>query len=254
MTAFSENYLAGGQYLVTGASSGIGRETAVLLAQCGGRVIAAGRDAERLAGLVDGLPGSGHAASVNALVDADQTADWVKSLVAEYGPFDGVFHAAGIESVRPIRLTKQEHIDALMASSVFAAFGIARAMSQRGAIADGGSLVFMSSVAGSSGQAGMSLYSAAKAGIDGLVRSLACEFAPRRVRVNSIAAGAITTPMHERLSRTSTEAAIEAYEQSHLLGFGAPADVANAALFLLGPASRWVTGTTMVIDGGYLCR
>jgi NAD(P)-dependent dehydrogenase (short-subunit alcohol dehydrogenase family) len=100
----------------------------------------------------------------------------------------------------------------------------------------------------------MSLYSAAKAGIDGLVRSLACEFAPRRVRVNSIAAGAITTPMHERLSRTSTEAAIEAYEQSHLLGFGAPADVANAALFLLGPASRWVTGTTMVIDGGYLCR
>lgn len=254
MTVFSENYLAGGQYLVTGASSGIGKETAVLIAQCGGRVIAAGRDPQRLDGLVGGLPGDGHATSVNALVDADQTADWVKSLVAKHGRFDGVFHAAGVESIRPVRLTKQEHINALMASSVFAAFGIARAMAQGGALTDGGSLVFMSSVAGASGQAGMSLYSAAKAGIDGLVRSLACEFAPRRVRVNSIAAGAIRTPMHERLTRSSTEAAIDAYEQAHLLGFGAPADVANAALFLLGPASRWVTGTSMVIDGGYLCR
>jgi NAD(P)-dependent dehydrogenase (short-subunit alcohol dehydrogenase family) len=254
MTVYSDSYLAGGQYLVTGASSGIGKETAALIAQCGGRVIAAGRDPERLAALVDGLPGDGHAASANALVNADQTADWVKSLVAEHGTFNGVFHAAGVESVRPVRLTKQEHIDGLMASSLFAAFGIARAMSQRGALADGGSLVFMSSVAGASGQSGMSLYSAAKAGIDGLVRSLACEFAPRQVRVNSVAAGAIQTPMHERLTRSSTGAAIDAYEQSHLLGFGTAADVANAALFLLGPASRWVTGTSMVIDGGYLCR
>jgi NAD(P)-dependent dehydrogenase (short-subunit alcohol dehydrogenase family) len=254
MMVFSENYLAGGQFLVTGASSGIGREAAELIAQCGGRVIAAGRDAERLGSLVAGLPGEGHAASAAELVDADLTADWVKALVARRGPFHGVFHAAGIEAIRPVRLTRQAHIDEVMASSLFAAFGIARAMAQRGAMADGGSLVFMSSVAGASGQAGMSAYSAAKAAIDGLVRSLACEFAPRQVRVNSIAAGAVRTPMHERLTKASTAGAIGAYEQSHLLGFGAPADVAHAALFLLGAASRWVTGTTMVIDGGYLCK
>jgi NAD(P)-dependent dehydrogenase (short-subunit alcohol dehydrogenase family) len=254
MMAFKENYLAGGQYLVTGASSGIGRAAAEAIAATGGRVIAAGRNAERLANLLASLPGTGHAVSECSLVDADTTADWVKSLVEQHGAFNGVFHAAGIEQIRPVRLTKQAQVNDVFSSSVFAGFGIARAMAGRGALTDGGSIVFMSSVAGSSGQVGMSAYCAAKAALDGLVRSLACEFAPRSIRVNSIAAGAVQTEMHQRLMKGAVNDVIAAYESSHLLGFGEPADVANAALFLLGGASRWVTGTTMIVDGGYLCK
>ncbi len=142
----------------------------------------------------------------------------------------------------------------MFGSAVYAAAGLARAAAQKGGLKDEGSLVFMSSVAGSSGQVGMSAYSAAKAAVDGMVRSLACEFAPRRIRVNAIAAGAVRTPMHDRLTHGAADEVLGNYENMHLLGFGEPEDIANAAAFLLGPAGRWITGTTWVIDGGYLCK
>jgi NAD(P)-dependent dehydrogenase (short-subunit alcohol dehydrogenase family) len=254
MTLFHERALDGSHYLVTGASSGIGRAVAMLLASCGARITAVGRDVAKLEDVISGLPGTGHAYRNGTFTDADQTAAWTKEIADQQGAFTGIFHGAGVECIRPIRLTKQQQITEVMAGALFAAFGIARASAQKGVMTDGGALLFMSSVAGSSGQVGMTAYSAAKAGVDGMVRSLACELAPRAIRVNSLAAGAVETPMHDRIARSSGEAGLEAYRQSHLLGFGAPEDVANAALFLLGPASRWITGTTMVVDGGYLCR
>jgi NAD(P)-dependent dehydrogenase (short-subunit alcohol dehydrogenase family) len=254
MNTFSPDHLKGKRFLVTGASSGIGSATGALLAACGATVTACGRDEGRLTAVVARWGSGGHHARVQALDKADETAAWYKSLVDEGGPFDGVFHAAGIELIRPIRLTKQAQLDEVFGSAVYAAAGLARAASQKGGLTDGGSLVFMSSVAGSSGQVGMSAYSAAKAAVDGMVRSLACEFAPRRIRVNAIAAGAVRTPMHDRLTHGATDDVVGSYEKMHLLGFGEPQDIANAAVFLLGPGGRWVTGTTWIVDGGYLCK
>jgi NAD(P)-dependent dehydrogenase (short-subunit alcohol dehydrogenase family) len=255
MNIFSENCLKGGTYLVTGASSGIGQATASMIAQFGGKVIASGRDEARLQKTLSALtPGAPHAISVQALIDADQTVDWIKGLVELHGPLTGVFHAAGVELIRPVRLTKQVHLNDVFGSSLYSAFGIARAISQKNMFADGGSVVFMSSVGGSIGQSGMTAYSAAKAGIDGMVRSLACELASRSIRVNSIAAGAIKTAMHERYSKMSGAEATDDFEKGHLLGFGEAEDVANAALFLLSAASRWITGSTLAVDGGYMVR
>lgn len=254
MSYFKNDCLADKVYLITGASSGIGRATARRVAECGGRVIVSGRDVDRLNATLSELAGTGHIASSCVLEDADQAFDWAKGVVESTGTLSGVFHCAGIELIRPIKMLKQAQLNQILGSSLMAGFGIARALSQRNALNDGASIIFMSSVAGSTGQVGMTAYSAAKAGIDGMVRSLACEMAPRKIRVNSIAAGAVKTAMHDRLTKGGGEDATNAYEQSHLLGFGDADDVAHAALFLLSDASRWITGTSLVVDGGYMVR
>ena len=254
MKLFDTNCLAGGVYLITGASSGLGKATANLVAQCGGKVILSGRDSVRLENVKSGLLGSGHQISKINFNEIDNVTEWVKKLAEENGALSGVFHAAGMELVRPIRMIKQEQLDEIFGSSIFAAFGIAKALAQRGVMQEGGSLVLMSSVAGSSGQIGMTAYSAAKASIDGLVRSLAVELATKKIRVNSIVAGAVNTEMHQRLTRGLDEIAIKNYQRTHLLGFGEPEDISNAVIFLLSAASRWITGTSMVVDGGYLAK
>lgn len=254
ISIFDPQLLAGQRFLVTGASSGIGRGTAELLAACGATVLGAGRNEERLNAAINSWPGHSHLACVHDLGNADETAAWTKELCERHGPLNGIFHAAGMELLRPIRLSKQAQFDEAFSSAFFAAAGLSRAAAQKGAMQDGGAIVFMSSVAASAGKVGMAAYSASRAAIEGMTRSLACEFAPRRIRVNAIAAGAVQTPMHERITKGAAEEVVDAYASMHLLGFGEPADIANAAVYLLSPASRWVTGTTMVVDGGYLCQ
>jgi NAD(P)-dependent dehydrogenase (short-subunit alcohol dehydrogenase family) len=254
MNIFNPDALKDLTFLVTGASSGIGKSAAILLSECGARVVVNGRDEARLRQTLSKLKGENHLVSVASLENADQTTEWLKSVLELSGPLAGVLHCAGVELIRPARMIKHAQLIEVLGSSLYAAFGIARAMSAKNALLDGGSIVFMSSVAASTGQVGMTAYSAAKAGIDGLVRSLACELASKKIRVNSIAAGAVQTAMHDRLINGSGDEATLAYSQSHLLGFGHAEDVAQAALYLLSPASRWVTGTTMVVDGGYMVR
>jgi NAD(P)-dependent dehydrogenase (short-subunit alcohol dehydrogenase family) len=253
-TVFSKDCLAGGTYLVTGASSGIGQGTARLIAQCGGRVIISGRNEDRLNETFFSLEGTGHSISAVSLVDADQTADWMKSVIAEHGILSGIFHSAGMEFVRPAHVIKQKNLNDVFGCSLLAAFGIARVASQKNVISNGGSLVFMSSIASLRGQKGMTAYAAAKAGIDGMIKPLSIELSARQIRVNSIVAGAIKTPIHDRWVECISDGDLLHYENSHLLGFGEVEDVSNAALYLLSSSSRWVTGTSLVIDGGYLVK
>jgi len=253
-STFDNQLLVGQRFLVTGASSGLGLATARLLAYCGATVLGAGRNADRLNEACSTWPGQEHVACIHNLDNADDTAVWAKNLAETHGSFNGIFHAAGTELIRPIRLSKQAQFEETFSSAFFAAAGLSRAAAQKGVVHDGGSLVFMSSVAATAGKVGMSAYSASRAAIEGMVRSLACEFAPRRIRVNAIAAGGVKTPMHDRITQGAADEQVDAYASMHLLGFGEPIDVANAAVFLLSPAGRWVTGTTMVVDGGYLCK
>jgi NAD(P)-dependent dehydrogenase (short-subunit alcohol dehydrogenase family) len=251
---FTADCLAGRRILVAGASSGLGREAAIQVARCGATVTLVGRNEARLAETAASLSGSGHRTVACDLSNTDAADALVKADVAEGGPLHGVFYAAGDSVLAPVRTTKTQHLEQVFGAAMFGAFGVARAVSRKGALADGGSLVFMSSVSASRGRRGMAAYSAAKAGIGGLVRTLALELAPRGIRVNAIAAGAVVTAMHKDFTDVVSEEMVGNYRDLHPLGFGRPEDIGSCVVFLMSDASRWITGQDLPVDGGYTAR
>jgi NAD(P)-dependent dehydrogenase (short-subunit alcohol dehydrogenase family) len=251
---FAHDALGGYHILVTGASSGLGQQAAIQLSKVGARVTLIGRSEERLAVTLASMAGEGHSSTSVDMSDAEVAADAVQAVAKQRGTLQGVFHSAGTALISPARVTKNRHLDDVFGAGVRGAFGVARAAAKKGVVEDGGSLVFMSSVSALRGRQGMSAYSAAKAAVDGMVRVLATELADRRIRVNSIIAGAVATAMHDDFVTTASEELVRNYEQLHLLGFGRPEDIGSAATFLLSDASRWITGTNMVVDGGYTAK
>ena len=248
---FAPDAMSGRAVLVTGASSGLGLAAAGMIAACGGRVVGVAREADRLGQAMAGLPGDGHLARPCDLSDADAAAALVGEVSGAIGGLHGLFHAAGAGLILPARLTKPSHLEAVFGAAVKGAFGLVRGAARAGAMAEGASLVLMSSVSAHRGRPGMSAYAAAKAAVEGAVRALAVELAPRGIRVNALAAGGVHTPMNDRAVANLAEGAADAYAAAHPLGLGRPEDVASAVLFLLSPAARWITGTTLIVDGGY---
>lgn len=235
--------------LVTGASSGIGREVAVACAREGATVVAAGRDQARLAETLSSLSGSGHAQVSGDL----RSPEGRKSVAAAAGVVDGVVHSAGTTGVRLFRQVDATHIDEDFAINFDAPILLTQAMLAGRQIASGGSIVFVGSFAAHIGAKGSSIYSASKGALIPAARALAQEIGARQqIRVNVINASYVETPMVERM-----KGGILAEGESLAaapLGPGYPSDVANGAVFLLAEASRWITRSILRIDGGLGCQ
>lgn len=244
--------LTGKRILVTGASSGLGRETSFVLSKLGAKVVLVARNKERLEEAYNRLEGTGHSVYEYDLEQLDGIPKLLKDIAAEQGRLSGLFHAAGVASASSINMVKEKSIDSIFLSSAFASLMLARGFSHRDVREEGpGSIVFMSSAAALTGTKGMAIYSSSKAAVDGAVRAIAVELADKGIRVNSIAAGMIKTKMHSTFENNASSEVMDKKESLHPLGFGVPSDVAFAAAFLLSDASRWITGTTMVVDGGF---
>jgi NAD(P)-dependent dehydrogenase (short-subunit alcohol dehydrogenase family) len=160
-------------------------------------------------------------------------------------------HSAGIQVTRPLQILEPSQVRDVMCVNLEAALQLARGFRQKGVHASSGSIVFVSSVAGLVGQPGIAAYAGSKGGLVAAARCLAVELAAQNVRVNCVAPGHVHTPMAAKLQGTLSAAQFAAIEAMYPLGIGQPEDVAGAVAFLLGGASRWITGTTLVVDGGY---
>ena len=259
---FRRDLLKGKRIVVAGASSGLGRSVAQACADVGAIIYAVGRSESRLEAVINSLAapiGSNqHNYIVGDLSSFEAAVNLFKEIQDVSQGVDGVFYSAGTEVIKPTRLLNAKDIENTMGAALQGALGAAKICAskkfwrQAGKEMSGGSLVFMSSVSGRSGQIGMAAYGATRAGVSGLARNLAIELAPMNIRVNTILAGAVTTEMHSRIMQKLPIASAQAYEHAHPLGFGKPSDISNLSVFLMSHAGAWITGTDLVVDGGFL--
>lgn len=239
--------LEGKTILVTGASSGIGRQVALSCAAAGATLIVTGRSVERLQAVLAELNQAGRehrALPADLMLDAD-----IESLVSAAGKIDGVVHSAGVSHLAPMRMISRAHVESQLGANVVAPMLLTRQLLARNCLREQGSILFISSISAHIGVHGVSAYSASKAALEGMARSLSMEVARKKLRVNCLAPGLVDTPMFE--AAQSTTGGLEETLAKYPLGIGKPEDVANAAIFFLSRASRWITGTTLLLDGGH---
>lgn len=243
---------AGRRVLVTGASSGIGRAIADELARRGAALVLLGRDRATLHAVREGLDGSGHHVLELDLANADRVGPALRRLTGDLGRLYGLCHSAGVVQTLPLAANRPADTRSMMEVNLVAALELARAVTRRDLMEpDGGAIVFVASVYGRAGIAGQIGYSASKGALIAAARSMALELARRNIRVNTLSPGMVATPMTDGALALLTEEQLQRLQAAYPLGVGRAPDVARAAVFLLAPQTRWITGTDLVVDGGY---
>ena len=243
--------MTGSRVLVTGASSGIGQATAILLAELGCQVVLCARNEERLQATRAQMPGGGHLIKAVDLCKVEHIEAWLKGIAASVGPLSGLVHSAGTHRTTPIRFERPSIDDPLWCLNYHAAAALLTAFRKPSIRAPSASVVFVSSIVGLIGQPGISAYCASKGALIAYARAAALELAREHIRVNCVAPGHVHTMLSAAAESKLTETQVKAIENGHPLGLGKPEDVANAIAFLLADTGRWITGTTLVVDGGY---
>lgn len=239
--------LEGRTILITGASSGIGRTTAIECSRMGARLIITGRDCDRLNEVSHELEGNGHQAIIADLTQEDQ----VESLLSQLPVINGVVLCAGQGTVVPFKMADRKKIDPIFEINYFAPVELMRQLIKKKKLANESSVVFVSSIGGvDSITIGNSIYGASKAALNSAMRFCALELAPKRIRVNSVCPGMVNTKLIKGGAVSEEQHQID-MQKYPLKRYGEPEDIAHGIVYLLSNASSWVTGHSLVIDGGY---
>ena len=238
--------LEGKTILVTGASSGIGQETAIECSRMGAGLVLTGRDEERLGQTLSRLEGKGHRSVRADLVNDEE----LHRLVEEVDGLDGVVLSAGKGLRLPIPFCTREKYDGIFDVNFFSQVELLRLLYKKKKLSKGASVVMVASVGGTSVfSVGSAVYGASKAALEATMKFCAKEFAARGIRVNTVNPGMVNTKLIHRGTLTEEQFRAD-MERYPLKRYGGPEDVAMGIVYLLSDASSWVTGHALVIDGG----
>ncbi|MFO8130065.1 MAG: SDR family oxidoreductase [Bacteroidales bacterium] len=233
--------------LVTGASSGLGKQCAITISRYGGSLIITGRNEQRLKETLDLLKGNEHKMIAADLTSEEETA----RLAGQLPALNGVLYSTGISDLNPARFITKETIEKTFRISFEASVLLtSKLLAGKKLKKNDCSLVFISSISTRYPFVGGAMYISAKAALEGYARVLALELAPKRIRSNCIAPAFVKTPMLDDTAENYSEEAVKKIEEQQLLGLGEPEDVANTAVFFLSDASRWITATNLILGGG----
>lgn len=234
--------------LVTGASSGIGKSTAIECAKMGAELVITGRNVERLKETFGQLENNGRNhtwISADLLKEED-----IAKLLENTGNLDGVVLSAGKGLTLPVQFCTREKFDDIFNINFFSLIEVLRLLYKKKRMNKGSSVVILASLGGIQiYSGGNSIYGASKAALNSMMKFCAKEFAPRKIRVNSICPGMVDTPLIHR-GTVSEEQLEKDKERYPLKRYGRPEDIAYASVYLLSDASSWVTGQDIIIDGG----
>ncbi len=244
--------LSGKRILVVGASTGIGKQTAITLSTLGAEVTLVARNEENLQKAMAELEGDGHDYFVADVSDVASIEALVKEVVVKDGPLDGMVYSAGVGTAIPLAQSKPEKVQDAFNVNFFGFFETVRQISRKGRFNPGMRIVGVSSCASLRGDKSKAIYSSSKSAMDSAVRCMAKELAEKEICINTVAPSMTATELYNRYlekygedSETNKELLTRQY-----LGIAQPQDVANAIAFLISPAARFITGITMPVDGG----
>jgi len=239
--------LEGKTILVTGAASGMGKATAIACAKMGATIVAADFNADGMAKTAAELEGEGHQQYAINLADESTWAE----LLDNTPVLDGIANCAGIANMNPFAFINRAEMDKVFNINFFGPVLLTKSLLKAKKLNKGGSVVFVSSVDGPRVvHVGNSVYSAGKSALVGMARNMAVDLAGKKIRVNCILPGTTDTPLI-RTANVTEESLAEVAKTFPLKRFGTPEDMANGIIYLLSDASSFVTGTELVIDGGY---
>jgi NAD(P)-dependent dehydrogenase (short-subunit alcohol dehydrogenase family) len=236
------------QILITGASSGIGREISIKLSELGYQCVLTGRNLKELEITLTKMIG------VNHLIFSGDLNDnlFINKLSDEINHLDGIIHSAGIIKLLPFKYINRDEFDKIMNTNLFSPFFLTQALLKKKKLLNGSSILFISSISGPIiGSKGNMMYSASKSAVNGIIKVLALELADKKIRVNAISAGMIYSDMWQGDKNIISSDQLIQDSKKYPLGYGKPSDVSSLASFLVSNESTWITGSTIVLDGGF---
>lgn len=238
--------------VISGASSGIGKSCAELCAQSGAKLILLGREIHKLETAFQDFDFKEKPLFFELdITSEDEVNQLAKTLIEKDVKVSGFVHSAGLKHTLPLKNTGTKVLTESFTVNVFSGFYLARAFSQKKLKADNQSFVFISSIAGVVGEPANLAYSATKGALISGTKSLALELAKQKTRVNCVSPAMVNTPLSQKMFDNIGEEATKNILDKHPLGIGHPEDVAKSVIFLLSEGSSWITGTNLIVDGGY---